>query len=108
MNKDPKVIADPGSGWRMIKNPGRATSASMKSWVRKLLKLIRMALSKLDKYRAVVNFANSEGCIEKGPILIHEVAPLISVPITSKTMSDTTPITYKGNDIVFQTCQSVT
>ncbi len=44
--------------------------------------IFRMVLNLADVHIKAANFANSEGCIDTGPITIHRRAPLMTAPIT--------------------------
>ena len=46
----------------------------------------------LANARQVATFANSDGCMDNGPNLIHDLAPEISAPTTNTASSNRIPI----------------
>ena len=66
-----------------------------------------LRLNIFAKAREVVNFANSEGCILKLPILNHELAPPVSFAKNKTAISDIIVIPYKTKESVSKNLQSI-
>ena len=66
-----------------------------------------LRLNIFAKAREVVNFANSEGCILKLPILNHELAPPVSFAKNKTAISDIIVIPYKTKESVLKNLQSI-
>ena len=84
------------------------TSTIIKDLIRDEIKLcvFLVRLNIFASARAVINFANSEGCILKSPILNHEEAPPIS-SVNNTAISDIMVIPYNTNESVSKNLQSI-
>ena len=79
--------ADPVSCCRNTSTAGIPMIISDATLVRVCFHSTSMALMYLASANAVANLANSDGCNLKGPRLIHDVAPLVTVAINNVTTS---------------------
>ncbi|GAA5220049.1 hypothetical protein GCM10025777_06790 [Membranihabitans marinus] len=80
--------ADPISGCNKINKIGAEIIIKDINIDRKLSSFTEGFAKKLLKDRQVANLANSEGCKENPPKLIHDLAPLISEPKTKTSNSN--------------------
>lgn len=87
--KEKKTSADPTSGCNIINNTGAAIIDIEIKIDLKLFNLIDGLAKKLLSDKQVANFANSEGCRVNPPILIHDLAPLNSLPTSNTNTSKT-------------------